>query len=476
MRHLPPAISQSVLMEEIDGRFAGRYDWVCFRPGKNSQKDQIHSRAYLNFNRPEDVVEFAEFFDGHIFVNEKGSQFKALVEYAPSQQVPNIWSKKDGREGTISKDPEYMEFLELISKPVEHLPSAEVQLERKEAERAGAKETPIVTPLMDFVRRKRAAKIGVQGLSSGRKVNRRGSGVSSGNSSSYRRGPQKRKGATSTYVRRNNMKKGSAKEKPTYILMSRSEEHQLQIDKSVSVAFAMGKEALEDELASGAVECGKSKLMLLKGKDKEGSDASRVLQRQVFMPSVKRSPTSASTHQASERIIKCMLSKEGHQGQPYISASHPELQIQEINLKKDKRPPLPTNASLNVKDYISHNRSLASVSDGDSNSHAAACERSIGHRDRKSDMSFASRSEDMKIHRGGRVSLSSVENGYHRHRERVPREDPLATVFTRDKYGFRNPDRIREFSGEWIHVFVWICETAATFWLWSSVYSHYWIL
>ncbi|RRT40055.1 hypothetical protein BHE74_00011418 [Ensete ventricosum] len=162
MRHLPPAISQSVLMEEIDGRFAGRYDWVCFRPGKNSQKDQIHSRAYLNFNRPEDVVEFAEFFDGHIFVNEKGSQFKALVEYAPSQQVPNIWSKKDGREGTISKDPEYMEFLELISKPVEHLPSAEVQLERKEAERAGAKETPIVTPLMDFVRRKRAAKIGVQ--------------------------------------------------------------------------------------------------------------------------------------------------------------------------------------------------------------------------------------------------------------------------------------------------------------------------
>ncbi|RRT58860.1 hypothetical protein B296_00011081 [Ensete ventricosum] len=34
-------------------------------------------------------------------------------------------------------DPEYVEFLELISKPVEHLPSAEIQLERKEAERAG---------------------------------------------------------------------------------------------------------------------------------------------------------------------------------------------------------------------------------------------------------------------------------------------------------------------------------------------------
>lgn len=34
-------------------------------------------------------------------------------------------------------DPEYLEFLEFIAKPVENLPSAEIQLERKEAERAG---------------------------------------------------------------------------------------------------------------------------------------------------------------------------------------------------------------------------------------------------------------------------------------------------------------------------------------------------
>jgi len=99
-----------------------------------------------------------------------GAQFKAFVEYAPSQQVPKSNIKKDGREGTFMKglrqslflilcpivpfyhitiflnldfvvlellDPEYLEFLELISKPTEHLPSAEIQLERKEAERAG---------------------------------------------------------------------------------------------------------------------------------------------------------------------------------------------------------------------------------------------------------------------------------------------------------------------------------------------------
>ena len=34
-------------------------------------------------------------------------------------------------------DPDYLEFLKLIAKPPEHLPSAEIQLERKEAEQAG---------------------------------------------------------------------------------------------------------------------------------------------------------------------------------------------------------------------------------------------------------------------------------------------------------------------------------------------------
>lgn len=32
-----------------------------------------------------------------------GTQFKAIVEYAPSQRVPKPGTKKDGREGTIMK-------------------------------------------------------------------------------------------------------------------------------------------------------------------------------------------------------------------------------------------------------------------------------------------------------------------------------------------------------------------------------------
>lgn len=38
-----------------------------------SQKNPSYSRAYIDLKRPEDVIEFAEFFDGHLFVNEKGT-------------------------------------------------------------------------------------------------------------------------------------------------------------------------------------------------------------------------------------------------------------------------------------------------------------------------------------------------------------------------------------------------------------------
>ncbi|CAL9058276.1 unnamed protein product [Musa banksii] len=504
VRRLPPSISQSVLMEQIDGRFAGRYDWVFFRPGKNSRKNQRHSCAYLNFERSEDVVEFAEFFDGHIFVNEKGAHFKAVIEYAPSQRVPKPWSKKDVCEGTLSKDPEYMDFLGLLSKPVEHLPSAEIQLERKEAERAGGtKESLIVTPLMDFVRRKRAAKGGVQGPCSGGKVSRRTLVVSTGSLSPSKRGSEKCK-----YVSRETMKRGKTKDKSSYILMSMREEQRPSVDKSAPVASAMGKEALKDDFASVIVESGKSRIILLKGKEKEGSDPFRgVVQQQVVMSSARNSPTSTSKHnRASGIIIRSILSKEGHLNQSCVAASHLELQIQAANVEKDNHSPLLPNAS-SKNDYISRSSSIASVSDGDdkryidtkvvainnahgslsinvkhekqaqkkdrhdrgiwalrrsdiaqpsdrtpstdapqmltdslgsiyvsqqaadkveevdmfvpsacvrngSNSHAAY-ELSLVHGERKADVPYTSRSEDMKIHRGRR-SLSAVKNVSHR--------------------------------------------------------------
>lgn len=49
----------------------------------------------------------------------------------------SIWSAVTVKFIDALVDPEYLEFLEFIAKPIENLPSAEIQLERKEAERAG---------------------------------------------------------------------------------------------------------------------------------------------------------------------------------------------------------------------------------------------------------------------------------------------------------------------------------------------------
>ncbi|XP_065872693.1 regulator of nonsense transcripts UPF3-like isoform X4 [Euphorbia lathyris] len=341
VRHLPPTISQVMLMEQIDVAFGGRYNWASFRPGKSSQKHQSFSRAYIDFKKPEDVIEFAEFFNGHLFVNEKGTQFRAIVEYAPSQRVPKQWSKKDGREGTISKDPSYLEFLESISKPAENLPSAEIQLERREAERVGApKDAPIVTPLMDFVRQKRAAKSGSrQRMLSNGKISRRAG--ASGSSGSSKRSSEKKRVSTTMYVLRDTAKSTSGKDKSTYLLVPKRDDQQLS-DKAVTFASASGAEVLEDESGvPGIADTGKKKILLLKGKEKEISPNAGSFDKNAIGPSLKQS------QRASGRIIRSiLLNKDSRQNQ----SSGIQFDQQAQTLEKEKRPPRPPHVHIVSKD------------------------------------------------------------------------------------------------------------------------------
>ncbi|KAI8532052.1 hypothetical protein RHMOL_Rhmol11G0183500 [Rhododendron molle] len=307
VRHLPPSMSPSAFAEQIDGRFTGRYNWIVFHPGKDSQKRQSYARAYIDFKRPDDVIEFAEFFDGHVFVNEKGTQFKTIVEYAPSQRVPKLCTKKDGREGTIFKDPDYTEFLEFLEKPVENLPSAEIQLERKEAERAGAaKDTPIVTPLMDYIRQKRAAKSGTRrSLSNGKPV-RKIAGVLSGNpSSSSRRGSDKRRNSTTMYVLRDAAKSTSGKVK-------------------------LDEVSEEKTGITGSTDTGKKKILLLKGKEKEIPHVSGG--NHIALKQNQR-------REASGRIIRSILLNKDARQRQSSSVVHSEQENQASNQDKDNRPP-----------------------------------------------------------------------------------------------------------------------------------------
>ncbi|GAU20151.1 hypothetical protein TSUD_352130 [Trifolium subterraneum] len=353
VRHLPPTITEASLLPLIDSAFASRYNWLSFYPAKTSQKHTSYSRAYIDFKNPDDVLEFADFFNGHVFVNEKGTQFKVIVEYAPSQRVPKHWSKKDARDGTIYKDPEYLEFLQQLAKPVENLPSAEIQLEKREAERSGAgKDIPIVTPLMDFVRQKRATKGPRRSLSNG-KVSRRTGTSSNGSSSSApsRRGYAKKRVSTTMYVARDPGKSSNVKEKSTYILVPRQGDQNLS-----NIASSDGNQSFDENGIAGSNDVGKKKVLLLKGKEREiitVSDSDNVSQHHSITSSAKTILSSTALkqnqqHEGSGRIIKSILTNKDFR-QSQSSRGHSERQIQTSNLEKEKQTTRPVHVQLILK-------------------------------------------------------------------------------------------------------------------------------
>ncbi|KAL7082324.1 hypothetical protein ACP275_14G092200 [Erythranthe tilingii] len=450
LRHLPPTISQSNLVEHVDSRFSGRYHCIAFRPGNPSQKHLTHSRAYINFNRPEDVIEFAEFFNGHVFVNEKGAQFKAIVEYAPSQRIPKQWSKKDGREGTILKDPEYLEFLELLAKPVENLPSAEIQLERKEAARVGApKVPPVVTPLMEYVRQQRAAKGGARRTVLNGKSTRGVTGISSRSpiSGSSKRGSGKRRTSTTMYVIRDGSKGVGSKDKTPYLLVPKQDDQQV-MDKSANLAAVSGTDPLEGESGDpGSTGIGKKKILLLKGNEREISNVSGAssLQQNAASPA-KNLHSSAPFRQNQRRetggriIRTILLNKDTRQNQPPVGSQ--ELRTQSSNQDRDKRPPRPPSVQSFQKERDGFLEDKVVISEKQER-RTKKPDRGVWTPLRRSDGSHASddslsssasqnsqtldSAEDLKIEmlsvRGGdqrhvgsgRGSHSSVDNGSYRH-------------------------------------------------------------
>ena len=144
------------------------------------------------------------------------------------------------------------------------------------------------------------------------------------------------------YVLRDAAKNTSAKDKSTFILVPKRAD-QLLSDKSVNLAAGGGAEALKEESGvSGAVDAGKKKVLLLKGKERE---ISHHLQQQNVTSPVKNilganSPKQNQRREGSGRIIRSiLLNKDARQSQSSMFQSG--QQSQASNLEKEKRPPRP---------------------------------------------------------------------------------------------------------------------------------------
>ncbi|XP_029424865.1 regulator of nonsense transcripts 3B isoform X3 [Nannospalax galili] len=115
----------------------------------------MYARAYINFKNQEDILLFRDRFDGYVFLDNKGQEYHAIVEFAPFQKAAKKKIKKrDTKVGTIEDDPEYRKFLESYATDNEKMTSTpETLLEEIEAKNREliAKRT---TPLLSFLKNK----------------------------------------------------------------------------------------------------------------------------------------------------------------------------------------------------------------------------------------------------------------------------------------------------------------------------------
>ncbi|XP_057900944.1 regulator of nonsense transcripts 3A isoform X3 [Melospiza georgiana] len=111
IRRLPPCLTKEQLEEQLHPLPA--HDYFEFCTADPSLYPHLYSRAYINFRNPEDILLFRDRFDGYVFIDNKGLEYPAVVEFAPFQKISKKkLKKKDAKAGSIEDDPEYRKFLE----------------------------------------------------------------------------------------------------------------------------------------------------------------------------------------------------------------------------------------------------------------------------------------------------------------------------------------------------------------------------
>ncbi|KAJ3021506.1 hypothetical protein HKX48_008363 [Thoreauomyces humboldtii] len=186
VRRLPPNLPEEIFTKSIE-KWIEDVDWTVYVAGKiakSQAKINVFSTAYLNFKSIEIMLDFCKSYNGHLFVDSRGSEHRAVVEFAPFQRVPKRKRKADPRMNTIDQDADYIKFLKSLEEdPVKQAEEAaaanpDTQLERLErrllAEQSGvvtsgtsssnrpsavpaAPEKPKSTPLLDALRAKKAS-------------------------------------------------------------------------------------------------------------------------------------------------------------------------------------------------------------------------------------------------------------------------------------------------------------------------------
>ncbi|XP_069895919.1 regulator of nonsense transcripts 3B isoform X2 [Dipodomys merriami] len=152
IRRLPPTLTKEQLQENLQPM--PEHDYFEFFSNDTSLYPHMYARAYINFKNQEDIILFRDRFDGYVFLDNKGQEYPAIVEFAPFQKAAKRKTKKrDTKVGTIDDDPDYRKFLESYATDEKMTSTPETLLEEIEAKNREliAKRT---TPLLSFLKNK----------------------------------------------------------------------------------------------------------------------------------------------------------------------------------------------------------------------------------------------------------------------------------------------------------------------------------
>lgn len=91
------------------------HDCFYFVPADWSLGQHATSRAYINFRHQSDIFIFKDKFDGYVFIDSKGTEYPAIVEFAPFQGLPKGKSRKrDNKANSIETEAHYLSFVETL--------------------------------------------------------------------------------------------------------------------------------------------------------------------------------------------------------------------------------------------------------------------------------------------------------------------------------------------------------------------------
>lgn len=152
VRRLPPNMSEEEFLNQVSP--IPDYDYIYSVKGDMSLGENAFTRVYINFVQIDDVYLFKEKFDNYVFLDEKGHEYTAVVEFASFQKILKLRKKTraDPKCASIESDQIYIDFVNSLNE------SNENQEEKPEFSFqpiVEAKNEVNTTPLLDFLKQRK---------------------------------------------------------------------------------------------------------------------------------------------------------------------------------------------------------------------------------------------------------------------------------------------------------------------------------